>query len=128
MGRPPRLGALAGVVVLVVDDNEDARSILQSVLTYLGALVTTAASADAALSFLGQIRPHVVICDVNLGDNDARWLLQQAQAHQPDTPFIAVSGEDYDDHELRGAGFVAFLRKPLVHEVLVTEVLRAVAR
>lgn len=127
MGVPPRFGALAGVFVLVVDDNEDAREILRSTLTYLGAIVATAASARAALNVLSQIQAGVVVCDVNLGDTDALWLIGQIQAQQPTLPpFIAISAQDYDDDELRSAGFVAFLRKPIEHDVLVREILRAI--
>ena len=126
MGTLPPFRALAGVFVLVVDDNEDARDILRSMLAYLGAIVATAASARAALNVLSQIRAGVVVCDVNLGDNDALWLIRQIQAQQPTLPpFIAISAQDYDEDELRSAGFVAFLRKPVEHEVLVTEILRA---
>jgi CheY-like chemotaxis protein len=126
MGVPPRLRALAGMFVLVVDDNVDAREILRSTLTYLGAIVATAASATAALNILGQIQPGVVVCDVNLGAHDAFWLVRQVRtllAAAP--PFIAISAQDYDEDELQSAGFVAFLRKPIQHEVLVTEILRA---
>ena len=82
MGSSP-LGVLLGVHVLVVDDNEDARDILRSLLTYLGAFVSTADSAAAALNILGQIEADVVVCDVNLGDNDAFWLIEQGRRHQP---------------------------------------------
>jgi CheY-like chemotaxis protein len=126
MGVPPRFGALAGVFVLVVDDNEDAREILRSMLSYLGAIVATAASAGGALNVLTQIRAGVVVCDVNLGDNDALWLIRQIQARQATPPpFIAISAQDYDEDEIRAAGFVSFLRKPVQHEVLVTEISRA---
>jgi CheY-like chemotaxis protein len=128
MGVPPPFGALSGVFVLVVDDNEDARIILQSLLTYLGAFVATASSAAAALNTLSQIKADVVVCDVNLGDNDALWLIEQVQQHQPGAPFIAVSGQDYDEYEMRLAGFTAFLTKPVRQDVLVSKILRVVGR
>ena len=80
MGVPPSFDALSGLYVLVVDDDEDARTILQSVLTYLGAFVSTAASAGAALNTLAQVKVDVVVCDVNLGDYDALWLIQHIRA------------------------------------------------
>lgn len=127
MGPPP-FGALSGVFVLVAEDDEDARSILQSLLSHLGAIVTTAAGAQAALNILGQIRADVVICDVNLGDRDALWLIEEARRHQPDTPFIAVSGQDYDEHEMLRLGFTASLTKPVRQDLLVSTILRAVGR
>jgi ATP-binding cassette subfamily B protein len=127
MGLPP-LDALSGVFVLVVEDNDDARHILESLLTYLGALVSTAASASDALNVLSQIKADVVVCDVNLGDNDALWLIQQVRVHQPHVPFIAVSGQDYDEYEMRRAGFAASLTKPVRHELLVDKILGAIRR
>jgi DNA-binding response OmpR family regulator len=127
MGVPP-LGELSGIFVLVVEDDADARHILESLLTYLGAFVSTAPSAEAARNILGQVKADVVVCDVNLGDQDALWLIRQARHHQPTTPFIAVSGQDYDEHEMTRAGFNAYLTKPVRHDVLVSTILRAVGR
>lgn len=127
MGVPP-LGELSGIYALVVEDDDDARHILESLLTYLGAFVSTATSAAAALNILGQVKADVVVCDVNLGDNDALWLIQEVRQHQPETPFIAVSGQDYDEYEMRRVGFTAYLTKPVRHDVLVSRILRAVGR
>ena len=127
MGVPP-FGALTGLHVLVVEDDDDARDILRSVLTYLGAFVSTAATAQIAVNILDHIKADVVVCDVYLGDTDALWLIREARAHQPGTPFIAVSAQDHDEFEMRRTGFIASLTKPVSHEVLVSEILRAVAR
>ena len=127
MGVPPS-GALTGVHVLVVEDDDDARDILQSVLTYLGAFVSTAATAHIALSILGHVKADVVVCDVYLGDADALWLIREARAHQPGTPFIAVSARDHDEYEMQRIGFTASLTKPVRHDVLVSKILRAVER
>jgi CheY-like chemotaxis protein len=68
----------------------------------------------------------VVLCDVQLADEDAFWLIRQARPHQPRTPFLAVSGLDFDEHEMRQAGFVAFLTKPVDPVRLVGRILRAI--
>lgn len=123
----PLSGALLGVHVLVVEDDDDARNILQSLLSYLGAFVMTASSAHAALSILGEIRADVVVCDVYLGDQDALWLIGEVRAVQPDTPFIAVSSQDHDEDEMKRAGFVASLTKPVALDVMVRTILAAVS-
>jgi CheY-like chemotaxis protein len=127
VGSSP-FAALSGVHVLVVDDNADAREILRSLLAYLGAFVSTAGSADGALNFLTQIMVDVVVCDINLGDRSALSLIQEVRQHQPDTPLIAISGQDYDESEIERAGFVAYLVKPVGQERLVRTILRAVGR
>lgn len=126
MGRPPRFGGLSSIHVLVVEDNDDAGEILYSQLTYLGAFVSTAASAHGALNVLAQVRADVVVCDVYLGDEDALWFIREARQHQPSTPFIAVSGQDYDEQEMRRAGFTAALTKPVPLDLLVSRILSAV--
>lgn len=84
-------------------------------------------SFGAALNALAQVKVDVVGGDVNLGDYDALWLIQQITEHQPDTPFIAVSGQDYDEYEMRLAGFTAFLAKPVRQDPLIRTILTAVA-
>ena len=128
VGVPPP-GDLAGIHVLVVEDDDDAREILGSLLAYAGAFVSTARTAEAALTIMGHVRADVVVCDVNLTDHDALWLLGEVRLQQPDPPpIIVVSAQDYDDHDMRRAGFVTYLRKPISHEALLNEILRAIRR
>jgi len=109
----PQFGALTGLHVLVVEDDDDARDILRSVLTYLGAFVSTAATAHIAVNILGHIKADVVVCDVYLGDTDALWLIREARAHQPGTPFIAVSAQEQgllpiSQHALKFYGHISY--------------------
>jgi CheY-like chemotaxis protein len=122
------IGALSGVYALVVDDNADARNILQALLAYHGAFVVTARSARDALRKLRQARPDVVVCDVQLGDRDAPWLLGEARKRRTTSPFIAVSGLDYDEPAMSASGFAAYLSKPVSHDRLVQTILAAVGR
>ena len=112
----------------MVDDNTDARNILQSLLSYLGAFVVTAKGARDALRNLRQVTPDVVVSDIRLGDRDAMWLLAEARKYQASTPFIAISGLDYDEPGMQTAGFAAYLTKPVNHDRLVRAILSAVNR
>ena len=47
-----RVGALAGLHILVVEDNRDARQIFRAMLTHFGALVTVVETAARALTQL----------------------------------------------------------------------------
>ncbi len=127
MGASP-LGPLAGLYVVVVEDDADGREILRQLLTYLGAFVMTAENAQDALNKLTQVKAHVVICDVHLGDSDALWLIREVRKLKASTPFIAVSGHDYDEEVMRGAGFVKYLPKPIDHEALIRAISTAVDR
>src|SRR5262249_49384898 len=54
-------GTLAGVYILVVEDDEDSRHILTAILRYYGAHVVATTSAEAALTRLKVLRPHVIV-------------------------------------------------------------------
>jgi CheY-like chemotaxis protein len=125
VGVPPS-GTLSGVYVLVVEDDEDARNIYCAILGYAGALVSSAPAARTALDIIRQIKFDVVLCDIHLGDEDALWLLPRARAQQPGTPFVGVSGRDFDEGEMLQAGFAAFLTKPVDPAVLVETLRRAI--
>ena len=118
-----RFGVLTGLSILVVEDNEDAREILRTVLEYYGAMVTTAASAPEALGGLAAFAPDVVITDMILGADGARRVLNGARRRRMHAPIIAVSGQDFDAEALEREGFAAYLRKPLDHEQLVDTIL-----
>ncbi len=120
-----RSGSLAGLYVLVVEDNVDAREILRLVLTYFGAAVATAQSAREGLSALREVDPDVTIADIHLGDREAPWLLREARKVGCRAVFLAVSADDFDEARLREQGFAAYLRKPVDHERLVETVLGA---
>lgn len=57
-------GELEGLHVLVLDESETERELLQNVLMHCGALVTTAPSVEAALQSLERFVPEVIVCDV----------------------------------------------------------------
>ena len=66
---------LEGLHVLVVDDEEDARRLVKTVLESCGAKVTTATNAAEALSVLQSSRPDVLISDLGMPDEDGHALI-----------------------------------------------------
>ena len=121
--------ALSGLHMLVVDDDRDSREILRLLLTHYGASAGIATSADAALKALKRLTPDVVLADIMLGASaDGLWLRREAARQWPQVPFIAISGEDFSRDMLERAGFAAYLRKPVGHDLLVDTVLTALAR
>jgi len=61
---------LAGIHVLLVDDNEDALDIFGAYLRHLGALVTVARNGAAALAHLTQLRADVIVTDLSIPEMD----------------------------------------------------------
>ena len=67
MPCPPEL---EGIRVLIVDDEPDARELLEALFTQCKATVATAASAAAGLELLGSFRPDVLISDIGMPEED----------------------------------------------------------
>ena len=110
------LQELAGVHVLVVEDTDDSREILQMVLEYCGALVTTAESAEKAKRILETIRPHVLVTDIAMPD-DGLELIREVKAVAESKgihiPAIAITAYQGRREELLAEGFAELLEKPL---------------
>src|SRR5262245_64186177 len=87
---------LAGMRVLVVEDNDDTREVLGLSLELVGAEVTGAASVDEAIR-ADLTAFDVAITDLSMPDRDGYDLLREAHAQAPALRVIAVSG--YSDRK-----------------------------
>lgn len=86
-GRPP----LAGLEVLLVEDESAAVFVVEDMLFNLGAAtVWHAADVDEALALLRDHRPGVAVVDINLAGEPAYPVAERLQA--ADIPFIFVTG------------------------------------
>jgi CheY-like chemotaxis protein len=124
---------LRGLHVLVVDDNRDTREMLQQLLTYTGALVSTVGDAEAALAFLQTALADVVISDLSMPQYDGRWMVRSLRAlggRHATIPAIAITAyrETQAEAAALDAGFDAYLEKPLDFRRLVETILRTVER
>jgi len=124
------LPSLDGVRVLAVDDQEDARALLQAVLRGAGAEVEVAASADEARQRISARRPTVVVSDIGMPGEDGYSLIRDirdadAAGDQQRLPCIAVTAYAREDDRMRAlaAGYDRHITKPLDPAAL----LRAVA-
>jgi len=126
MGSDPE--ALAGLRIVVVEDDGNARDIMRDLFKYFGASVTVATSARDGLRRLRQVDPDVVVADVRLGDHNAPWLLREARKIPCEAAFVAVTAYDFEERALRAQGFTALLRKPLHRDGLIDAVMTAARR
>ena len=105
-------GALTGIRVLVVDDDEDARALIELVVLYAGARVITASSAPDAIEAVADV--DVVVTDYSMPGYTGLWLLEQVRERTPDIPVIMLTGyADYLGKHLTQAPFARVLRKPV---------------
>jgi CheY-like chemotaxis protein len=123
---------LAGIRVLVVDDNLDAREILEALLAAEGASVATFSSSAGALQYLDYVLPDVMLVDIGMPVVNGFELIQRLRQRPADqgglVPAAAltgyISGEDRD--RALATGFQAYLLKPVDPPVLV-ETVRSLA-
>jgi CheY-like chemotaxis protein len=109
---------LSGVTVLVVDDEPDARGMLERVLGDCSARVLTAGNADEALVLLKSERPHVLVSDIGMPGVDGYELLRRARTlTPPHNHFAAIALTAFARSEDRTralrAGFLMHLSKPV---------------
>ena len=77
-----RLPTLDGVLILVVDDEPDARELVRATLTQCGAEVTEVASVRAALEALEGARFDVLVSDIAMPDEDGYSLIRQVRSRE----------------------------------------------
>ena len=119
---------LEGVRVLVVEDEADSRDLLQEALLSAGALVSTADSAEAALTVFGEEELDIIVSDIGMSGVDGYELMRRIRrlpGERGAIPSIAVTAyaRPGDRERATQAGFHAHLTKP----VEIDELLRTVA-
>jgi DNA-binding response OmpR family regulator len=114
-------GSLAGTRLLLVEDDDDARSALATFLRGAGAEVLEAGSAELALLAAGAFAPHLVVSDRGLPGLDGYELLRRLRAMGVAAPALLVTGDAHDAGGRRAcaAGFSARLQKPVDLEELL---------
>jgi len=102
--------------VIIADDDEDVRSLLEEVLVGAGYEVTAVADGAALLADFAAHPYDVVITDMRMPYADGLAVLDGVRRLRPATPVIVITGySDYDDEMLRARGAANCLRKPLQH-------------
>jgi CheY-like chemotaxis protein len=114
----PAADSVSGVNVLVVDDEPDARDLIETVLRMNGAEVTTAPSAERALELISAQPPMVLISDIGMPGMDGYELMRKLRtefngkaARLPAIALTAYTREE-DRRRAEAAGFQAHVAKP----------------
>ena len=118
---------LTGVSVLVVEDNDDARKLLQTILTRSGAIVQVAESVPTALRMLAGEWPDLVISDIEMPGEDGYSLIRKIRLQEPPSqrvPAIALTAYTRSVDRVRAlaAGFQMHMSKPVEPAELVVAV------
>ena len=121
-------GSLGGCRALVVDDDDDARELIATILTMAGAHVQTASSVHEALRHLEASPPDVLLADIGMPGADGYALIgevrrREAQSgrHLPSGAITAYAG-NHDRERALAAGFDRYVSKPINAAVIVDTV------
>ena len=100
--------------ILIVDDEEFSRSLLENHLLQQGYTVTSAASGVEALSHLEKQNVDLVITDLVMPGMDGIQLLHNAKEHHPALPFIVFTAEGSIESAVAAIkqGALDYLEKP----------------
>ena len=103
-------------MVLIVDDDDDARDLLRELIGALGHQTLQAASAREAIEQTERSRPDVALIDLGLPDSDGCELARRIRKTLAGANIRLVALTGYSDLEMRrsasAAGFDDFLVKP----------------
>ena len=125
---------LEGLLVIVVEDDQEIRERIGNMLERAGACVTTMGSARTALAALQRMRPHILIIDIDLPNEDGYALIREARAlfdeRGEHIPAVALSPSQSveDPQEAIAAGFQLHMPTPLGASQLIDAVARLTGR
>lgn len=114
-------GAMAGEKLLLVDDEENLRSMLTAALRHHGYDVVAVADGRQALDARADARPDLVVLDVMLPDVDGFEVCRRMRAEGDHTPVLFLTARDGTEDKVRGLtlGGDDYLVKPFSLEELV---------
>ncbi|MBL0693579.1 ATP-binding protein [Comamonas sp. JC664] len=113
---PPQL---VGLRLLVVDDEEDTRELLRSIIETCGGVVTTASSAEEALGEMQRQPFDVLVSDVGMPLEDGYRFIARVRALPPEQggalPAVALTAYTRMEDRTRAllAGFTTHVPKPI---------------
>jgi CheY-like chemotaxis protein len=119
---------LAGLHILLVEDDDDTREVLTLGLTLYGAEVVAVNCAAAAVEELEKSIPDVILSDIGLPDVDGLELMRRVRQRSPArgglVPAVAVTAFTLRDdaQEVTRAGFQRHFRKPVDTKALFSAV------
>lgn len=117
---------LSGYTALLIDDDEDSRTLARHILEQVGARVVVARNGQEGFALAVETQPDFILSDISMpGMNGLEMMREMAiSIYTRDIPVIAISG--MDDPALRlnsfRAGFLHYIQKPFDAEKLVRQI------
>ena len=124
----------SGLRVLAIDDELDARELVEWILQSRGASVATASSSAEALELMRKMKPHILITDIGMPDEDGYAILQKVRQLSAEeggaVPAIALTAFARAEDRERAvrSGFQVHLAKPFEAAELIATVAKLTGR
>jgi CheY-like chemotaxis protein len=125
---------LDGLHILLVEDDDDSRKLLGTMLKRYGAIVTSTKSAAEALEVFSHGPPDVLISDIGMPDQDGYELIRKLRALPNEkggtTPAIALTGyaSRKDRERALAAGYHKHMAKPIEQAEIIAAIASLVGR
>jgi two-component system alkaline phosphatase synthesis response regulator PhoP len=114
----------ADIRILIVDDEEDIREILEHNLRKEGFQVETAENGKTALSLTRSWNPHLILMDVMMPEMDGMETTREIRVGLKNTKviiaFLTARGEDYSQISGFESGADDYITKPIKPRVLIS--------
>src|ERR671916_1206674 len=113
-----------GERLLLVDDEDHLRSMLQAALQHNGYDVHPVAGGREAMAAVPEVRPDLIVLDVMLPDLDGFEVCRRLRSEGVRTPVLFLTARDSTDDKVRGLtlGGDDYLSKPFSLEELVARI------
>jgi PAS domain S-box-containing protein len=121
---------LSGVRVLVVDDEEDARTLLRVALEHAGAEVSDAGTTDEAFRCAQEWNPSIILSDIGMPGSDGYTFIERYREWEKQTgrstPALALTAYARPEDRLHAlaAGYQLHVAKPINPAELILAVAR----
>lgn len=132
-GTTQEFADLTGLSVLVVEDNDDSRKLLQTILSRAGASVQAAEDVATAMKVVAGTWPDIIISDIEMPGEDGYSFIRRVRLQEPPSvhvPAIALTAYSRSVDRVRAlaAGFQTHMSKPVEPAELVAAVRSLVPR
>ena len=115
---------MTGEKLLLVDDEDNLRSMLEAALRHSGFDVHPAATGREALAAVPEVDPDLIVLDVMLPDLDGFAVCQRLRSEGNRTPVLFLTAKDATEDKVRGLtmGGDDYLVKPFSLDELVARI------
>jgi two-component system OmpR family response regulator len=121
---------VSGERLLLVDDEDNLRSMLEAALRHSGFEVHPAANGRDALDAVAEVQPDLIVLDVMLPDLDGFAVCQRLRSEGNRTPVLFLTARDGTEDKVRGLtlGGDDYLIKPFSLDELVARITAVLRR